>query len=30
MKDIFQSKADYIIIPVNMVKVMGAGLAKQF
>ena len=30
MKDIFQSKADYIVIPVNMVKVMGAGLAKQF
>ena len=30
MKDIFNSKADYIVIPVNMVKVMGAGLAKQF
>ena len=30
MKDIFQSKSDYIVIPVNMVKVMGAGLAKQF
>ena len=30
MKDIFNSKSDYIVIPVNMVKVMGAGLAKQF
>ena len=30
MRNIFNSKADYIVIPVNMVKVMGAGLAKQF
>lgn len=29
-RDILKSDADYIVIPVNMVGVMGAGLAKQF
>ena len=28
--DIFNSKADVIVNPVNLVGVMGAGLAKQF
>lgn len=28
--DILKSDSDYIVIPVNMVGVMGAGLAKQF